>query len=145
MEKEKYWFVAVVTPNTEKSCRERLGKLIEVESYVPIQRELHEWPSTGRRVWVDKVLCPCYLFIRSTDKERYEIACKAKFILHFMMDRARKDANGRNDFARIPNSQMESFMLMVGDGDRKVTIEPASLRVGDKVRIKTGRLAGLEG
>lgn len=163
-QQQSHWFVAVVTPNTEKSCQKQLDALIEVLkkdrndqmddedkeantiiSYVPVQRELHEWPSTGKRVWVDKVICPCYLFIRCTDKERYNIACQAKFILHFMMDRARKNANGRNDFARIPADQMKDFMLMVGDGERMVSIEPANLRVGDRVRIKSGRLAGLEG
>ena len=70
-----HWFIAVVTSNTEKSCRDKLDKFFtilnkekkyddsededkRVISYVPIQRELHEWPSTGKRVWVDKVLCP---------------------------------------------------------------------------------------
>lgn len=54
-----HWFIAVVTPNTEKSCRDKLDKLFEtlnkekkydeskdedqkIISYVPIQRELHQ-------------------------------------------------------------------------------------------------------
>ena len=162
MEKQIHWFIAVVTPNTEKSCRDKLDKLCEilnkekkydesededkkVISYVPIQRELHEWPSTGKRVWVDKVLCPCYVFIRCSDEDRYEIACKAKFILHFLMDRARKDKNGRSDFARIPSDQMDTFRRMVGDAEHPVSIDPAKLHLGSKVRVKSGRLAGMEG
>lgn len=165
MNQKKYWFVAVVTPNTEKSCQKKLDAFIndlnktkkttegadmECEnnmtmSYVPTRRELHEWPSRGKRVWVDRVICPSYLFIRSTDRERYQMACQAKFILHFLMDRATKDENGRSDFARIPAYQMEQFMLMVSETNNNVSIEPASLQVGDKVRIKVGRLKGLEG
>ena len=157
-----HWFIAVVTPNTEKSCRDKLDKLFEtlnkekkydeskdedrkIISYVPIQRELHEWPSNGKRVWVDKILCPCYVFIRCSDRDRYDIACKAKFILHFLMDRARKTKDGRNDFARIPNSQMETFRRMVGDAENPVSIDQFNLHQGSKVRVKSGRFAGMEG
>lgn len=162
MTKENNWFIAVVTPNTEKSCCDKLNQLIavlnkekrydededenkRVVSYVPIQRELHEWPSTGKRVWVDKVLCPCYVFIHCSDEDRYYIASHAKFILHFLMDRARKDQNGKSDFARIPNSQMDTFRRMVGDAECPVTIDPSKLHLGSRVRVKTGRLAGMEG
>ena len=157
-----HWFIAVVTPNTEKSCRDKLNKLFEVLnkerkygesededkrliSYVPIQRELHEWKSTGKRVWVDRILCPCYIFIRCSEKDRYNIACRAKFILHFLMDRARKTKEGRNDFARIPDSQMDTFRRMVGDAESPVSIDPSKLHLGSKVRVKSGRFAGMEG
>ena len=157
-----HWFIAVVTPNTEKSCRDKLNKLFEVLnkerkydksddednrliSYVPIQRELHEWKSTGKRVMVDRILCPCYIFIRCSEKDRYIIACRAKFILHFLMDRARKTKEGRNDFARIPNSQMDAFRRMVGDAESPVSIDPSKLHLGSKVRVKSGRFAGMEG
>ena len=161
-EREDYWFIAVVTPNTEKASREKLDKLIDdlnkekkynesiderkrVVSYVPIQREMHEWPSNGRRVIVDRVICPCYIFIRCSDVDRYLIACRAKFIHHFLMDRARIVKDGRNDFARIPHDQMEAFQRMVGDGETHVTIDPTKLHLGTKVRVKSGRLAGMEG
>ena len=161
-EREDYWFIAVVTPNTEKASREKLDKFIEdlnkekkyneskderkrVVSYVPIQREMHEWPSNGRRVIVDRVICPCYIFIRCSDADRYLIACRAKFIHHFLMDRARIVKDGRNDFARIPHDQMEAFQRMVGDGETHVTIDPTKLHLGTKVRVKSGRLAGMEG
>ena len=158
-EREDYWFIAVVTPNTEKASREKLDKLIDdlnkekkyneskderkrVVSYVPIQREM---PSNGRRVIVDRVICPCYIFIRCSDADRYLIACRAKFIHHFLMDRARIVKDGRNDFARIPHDQMEAFQRMVGDGETHVTIDPTKLHLGTKVRVKSGRLAGMEG
>lgn len=150
MDNNADWFIAVVTPNTEKSCQKKLQLLlakdasVQYESYVPIQQELHEWPSTGKRVWVDRVLCPCYLFIRCTDTVRYRIACQANFILHFLTDRARTTASGRNDFARIPHAQMLDFKRLVGDAETPVTIDPALLHAGSKVRVKTGRFAGME-
>lgn len=145
------WFIAVVTPNTEITCRDRLTEQfkdcddIEFESYVPLQRELHEWPSTGKRHWVDRRICPCYLFIRCSRQVRYKISCEAKFILHFIMDRSRRNSFGKADFAEIPHSQMLDFQRMVGDAETPVSIDTSRLTVGCKVRVKSGRLAGMEG
>lgn len=122
-----------------------MDKDIDFEAYVPIQRELHEWPSTGKRHWVDRRICPCYLFIHCTNAVRYKIACQAKFILHFVMDRSRRDKYGNADFAMIPHSQMLDFQRMVGDAETPVTIDTSRLQVGSKVRVKSGRLAGMEG
>jgi len=148
---ENSWFIAVVTPNTETACRDKLQKMfrkdedIEFETYIPIQRELHERPSTGKRHWVDRRICPCYLFIRCSRESRYTIACKADFILHFMMDRSRCNKYGKADFAMISHSEMLEFQRMVGDAETPVTIDTSRLKVGSKVRVKSGRLAGIEG
>ena len=158
MENNYSWFVAVVTPNTEVKSKEKLEKLVailsknkiigsdeEVSSYVPTQKVFRVQPSTGRRVRVTEVLTPCYLFIWCTESTRYRLACEAKFILHFLMNRASKTKSGKNDFARIPTFQMESFKRMVEEAEKAVIIDPNRIRLGDRVRIKTGRLAGLEG
>ena len=62
-----------------------------------------------------------------------------------MMDRARKDKNCKSDFARIPLDQMDTFRRMVGDAEHAVSIDPSKLHLGSKVRVKSGRLAGIEG
>ena len=152
-----YWFVAVVTPNTEKKAVERMDDLVQcwvkekivnkaedVTSYVPIQKEMRYRPGTRKRVEVEKVLTSCYIFIRCSNAIRYKIASEAKFILHFMMNSASQSKSGKRDFARIPNVQMENFMRMVGDAENEVTIDTTRIHLGDRVRIKTGRLAGLE-
>ena len=82
-----YWFVAVVTPNTEKKAVERIDDLIKywkdkeivdkketVTSYVPIQKEMRYRPGTRKRVEVEKVLTSCYIFIRCSKAIRYKIA-----------------------------------------------------------------------
>ena len=151
MDPELDWFIAVVNPNTERACETKLRTLFrdnpeaEFVTYVPVQRELREQPSTGRRVWIDKVLCRGYLFIQSTPRVRYQIACRAKFIHFFMMDRARMTPEGRNDFARIPPHQMLNFQRMVGDAETPITIDPSLLHAGSKVRVKSGRFEGVEG
>ena len=128
---KQYWFVAIVTPNTEKKAVERMDDLVQywkkqeildetetVTAYVPIQKKVRYRPGTRKRVEVEEVLTSCYIFIRCSKAIRYKIASEAKFILHFLMNSATKTESGSRDFARIPD--------------------------GDRVRIKTGKLAGLE-
>ena len=154
---KQYWFVAIVTPNTEKKAVERMDDLITywkeneivnqaetVTAYVPIQKKVRYRPGTRKRVEVEEVLTSCYIFIRCSKAIRYKIASEAKFILHFLMNSASKTESGSRDFARIPDEQMENFMRMVGDAENEVTIDPTRIHVGDRVRIKTGKLAGLE-
>ena len=154
---KQYWFVAIVTPNTEKKVIERMDDLVQywkkqeildetetVTAYVPIQKKVRYRPGTRKRVEVEEVLTSCYIFIRCSKAIRYKIASEAKFILHFLMNSATKTESGSRDFARIPDEQMENFMRMVGDAENEVTIDPTRIHVGDRVRIKTGKLAGLE-
>ena len=154
---KQYWFVAIVTPNTEKKAVERMDDLVQywkkqeildetetVTAYVPIQKKVRYRPGTRKRVEVEEVLTSCYIFIRCSKAIRYKIASEAKFILHFLMNSATKTESGSRDFARIPDEQMENFMRMVGDAENEVTIAPTRIHVGDRVRIKTGKLAGLE-
>ena len=61
------------------------------------------------------------------------------------MDRARKSKDGKNDFSRIPDSQMDTFRKMMGDAENAVTIDPSKLHLGSKVRVKSGRFVGMEG
>ena len=154
---KQYWFVAIVTPNTEKKAVERMDDLVQywkkqeildetetVTAYVPIQKKVRYRPGTRKRVEVEEVLTSCYIFIRCSKAIRYKIASEAKFILHFLMNSATKTESGSRDFARIPDERMENFMRMVGDAENEVTIDPTRIHVGDRVRIKTGKLAGLE-
>lgn len=145
------WYIAIVTPNTEKAHEQKLAdwakrKSSMVETYVPSQRELHEWPSISKRKWIDRVICPGFLFIRTTEKIRYAIKAECPYILHFLKDRARKGKEQAvAPFAIVPDNQMEAFRRMVGDAAQTITIDASRLHVGSRVRIKSGSLKGLEG
>ena len=106
---------------------------------------IRDRPSTGRRKWVDRIICPCFLFVRCTESVRYAIKAENLFILHFLKDRAtRKDGDLVTPFAVVSPEQMNDFRQMVGDADTPVMLD-ASLPIGSKVRIKTGRLQGFTG
>lgn len=142
------WFIAIVTPNTEKKSAERLGALYEelASTYIHIQEETHYWASVRKNKKVERVVCPCYLFVRCTERTRKAIKSdkRCTFILHFMKDRGRKDENGIAQFAVIPDRQMEAFRKMV-EGEREVRIENRKLTAGTRVRVSQGNLSGLEG
>ena len=150
-----HWYIAVVTHNTEKACARRLAEWqtcrqhfspVELQTYVPVQRELHVWPSNGKKRWIDRIICPSFLFVRCTEAVRYAIKAENPFILHFLKDRAtRRDGSPVIPFAVISDAQMTAFRQMVGDAESPVTIDARRLKVGSPVRIKTGRLAGLTG
>ena len=66
---KQYWFVAIVTPNTEKKAVDRMDDLVQywkkqeildetetVTAYVPIQKKVRYRPGTRKRVEVEEVL-----------------------------------------------------------------------------------------
>lgn len=152
---QKHWFIAVVTPNTERSCASKLKDLFtnredenpEVEAYVPVQREVHYWESIKRKKAVDRVLCPCYVFVRCTEAQRKAIKSdkRAQFLLYFLKDRALGNDHQRDtEFAVIPDHQMTVFRKMV-EGEKEVTIDTTRLVRGAKVRVVSTLLRGEEG
>ena len=149
------WYIAVVTPNTEKSCEKKLHKWASLphpqgpcrlETYVPQQRSLHEQPESGRKRWVTRVVCPCFLFVRCTERVRYAIKAQNPFVLHFLKDRAtRKDGALVTPFAVIPDPQMQLFRQLVSEADTPVTLDSSGLQIGSRVLITRGKLQGMTG
>lgn len=153
-EKEpRRWFVAMVMHNTEKACAQKVKPLLtdltpeaeRVETYVPTQREKHLWRN-GRKKMVDRVVCPSYLFIRCTESTRYLLSKYAPFVKGFIKDHARIEDNSRiTPFAYITDQQMDDFRSMVEQSEMPVTIDPSSIKRGDKVKVGAGPLKGLQG
>lgn len=152
-EEPKRWYIAVVMHNTEMACCKRLEETytlinhsdLDFETYVPSQKELRVWRN-GRRKKIDRILIPTYIFIRCTETVRKTIKQENSFIRSFLKNPAgRPDEFGIRPFAFIPDHQMLSLKRMVGDAETPVTIDPSRLRVGVKVRVKGGKLIGLEG
>lgn len=54
-------------------------------------------------------------------------------------------APGEHKPAAIPDEQIEQFKFMLGNSDSEITIEPLSIRKGDRIRVRRGALQGLTG
>jgi transcription antitermination factor NusG len=140
---ERKWVIAIVTNNTEKKCGEKLIKM-GYEAYVPTQQEIHRW-SNGKTKAIDRVVLPSLVFIRVNESERKEIVTLS-FIHKFMTNRAGVvDCYNRHAIATIPDKQIDTLKFMLYNSDTPVTIEPGSLKSGDRVRVIRGKLSGLEG
>ncbi len=140
---EKKWFVAVVNNRSEKKSAEALGRL-GVENYVPVQRLARLWKN-GRRGVVDHVAIPAVVFVRCDERRRKELAA-LPFIFRFMTDRARPlTPFGARPPAVVRDYEIWQLRFMLGQSDIPVTISERAYRRGDRVRVRRGSLAGLEG
>lgn len=137
MEKElpSYWFAIRVKLFHELKTRDLLEKM-GIKCFVPVHSEVRVWHD--RRVIKDRVLTPQLIFIYATEKERIE-TLKLSAVRYCMC------VPGKSVPARIPNAQMEAFMFFVTNANQQVAFTEEPLKEGDRVRIISGALIGLEG
>ena len=131
----KHWFVALVQMNCEKTANKKL-QLLNFETFLPIQIEMHQW--SDRRKKVERVVIPMMIFVKLTTKELEKVR-NLSFIYRFLT------ASGEHKPAIIPDEQIEQFKFMLGNADSEITMEPLTIRKGDKVRVRRGSLRGLVG
>lgn len=137
------WYVAIVNHHSEKLSAERLGKL-EVETYVPIQKEIRIWRN-GRKSKVDRIVIPSVVFVRCTEARRKEIV-ELPFIFRFMTNRAGalKDSTLK-PIATVSDKEIDRLKFMLGQSDIPVNLSTRPYVKGDRVRVTRGGLMGLEG
>jgi len=137
------WFVAIVNNRSEKATAGILTKM-GIENYVPTQVVFRVWKN-GKKAKVDKVVIPAIIFIHCTEAKRREVV-KLPFIFRFMTDKARGSAGSScKPIAEISDIEINRLKFMLGQSDVPVTITERPYKVGDKVRVIRGSLAGLEG
>lgn len=131
----KYWFIARVSPNTEKSTRSKLQSL-GYEAFVASQQELRFWKNGSRhkRKMVEKVVITQYLFLHLSKKERDSVV-RYSFIREFMRNKA---AQERTDFAILSDKEMDTLMAMFGQSDHPVQFDTSDYTLGDEVQLHLG-------
>lgn len=140
---ERKWFIAVVGNNTEKSSNKKLEEL-GYETYLPIQEYTSVWKD-GRKKKRERVVIPHIIFTKLTEKERLTVV-NLPFINYFMVNKATKvNEFNRHSPAIVPDEQIRKLRFMLGQNDSEVLFDPTKAKLGDKVRIIRGSLAGLEG
>ncbi len=140
---KRFWFVAVVNHNSEKSVQERLARM-GIESYVAKQEVLRIWKN-GRKSKVDKVVIPSRVFVKCTEKERRKIVA-LPFINRFMTDKASASVSGTTKpMAVIPQHEIDTLRFMLGQSDIPISFEEVPLNVSDKVMVVRGSLKGIQG
>jgi transcription antitermination factor NusG len=128
---ERRWFATFTLPQNEKSVLKQLD-MRNVESFLPTYDTIRIWRNRQRKK-VTLPLFPTYLFVRISRAERGQVL-RCPGVLQIV----------GNTKEPIPVADAEVEFLRSSVCRRKV--EPyRELVVGERVRIKSGVMQGLEG
>jgi transcription antitermination factor NusG len=128
---DRQWFAVFTVPQNEKSVARHL-QMREIESFLPVYETIRVWKNR-QRVKVILPLFPSYLFVHIDCRERTRVL-QSSGVLRIV-------GNSRGPLP-LPESEIE-FLRSGCCGQR---IEPYNeLVVGQKVRIKSGAMQGVQG
>lgn len=126
-----HWFALYTRHQHEKVIAGVLEKK-GFEIFLPLYTTLRRWKDRSKRLSLP--LFPCYVFLRGDLSKRLDIVTIPG--VHSIVS-----AGGRP--APIPEAEIDPIRRMI---ESKIGVEPHPfLREGDRVRITSGPLAGLEG
>lgn len=127
----RHWFAVFTVPQNEKTVARHLGQH-EIEAFVPTYETVRVWKNRQRAHLV-LPLFPCYLFVRISHRERGKVLGSPGVL---------RIVGSRREPVPIPDETIEFLRSEINAGK----FEPyRELVVGERVRIKTGSLQGLEG
>lgn len=128
---DKHWYAVFTVPQNEKSAARHLS-LRDVESFLPTYQSIRVWKNR-QRVQLDLPLFPSYLFVCIGGRERGKVLGTPGVL--------RIVGNSREPLP-VPDSIIEFLRSGLASGK----IEPyRELVVGQKVRIRSGAMSGLQG
>ncbi|MGH9563969.1 MAG: transcription termination/antitermination protein NusG [Terracidiphilus sp.] len=125
------WFAAYTASHHEKQVLNQLT-LRNVESYLPVYKASRQWQKRAS-VTLDLPLFPNYVFVRISRNQRAAVlGTPGVFSI----------VGSASNAWELPEREIEA--LRNGLHERKVEPHPY-LVIGERARVKTGMLAGLEG
>jgi transcription antitermination factor NusG len=128
---QRRWFAVYTTCRHEKRVAQHLEQR-QIEHFLPLYRTQHTWKD-GSRVMVDLPLFPGYVFVKVDCTNRVGVLAVPGVVS--MIGSALRPA-------ALPDFEVERLRA----GLNPLRVEPHHLlTVGQRVRIKTGSLAGVEG
>lgn len=134
------WYVLRVTYQRELVARRLLDDL-GVRSFVPTEKVRRK--KRGGGYYLREVAkLHNYIFIYSTPEELQQIKTNTIPYLRYMMG---KDEQGNPAKQFVPEKQMEDFMAICASEGARMLDDMMGLQEGDRVRILTGPLQGVEG
>ncbi len=128
---ERRWFAVFTVPQNEKSVVRHLG-MREIESFLPAYETVHVWKNR-QRIKTILPLFPTYLFVHIHARERVRVL-ESPGVLHII-------GNGRESIP-VADADIENLRASVAAR----LVEPwRDLVIGEKVRVKSGILQGVQG
>ncbi|HTY84364.1 MAG TPA: UpxY family transcription antiterminator [Silvibacterium sp.] len=127
------WYAVQTRARHEKSVAHRLQER-GVHTFLPLMTEVHRW--TDRKKVVEVPLFNCYLFARipPTNADRLRV---------LQLDGVLNLVGKRGEGTPVPEAQIESVRILMEE--RTPWGEHPFLKIGQRVRIRSGALDGMEG
>jgi transcription antitermination factor NusG len=125
------WYAAYTTPRHEKHVAELLAER-EIETFLPLYRTVRQWKKSSP-ILLELPLFPCYLFVRVARSARGSVL-NLPGVLSIV--------GSPKEPWPLPHFEIEALRF----GAQMGKIEPHPyLKVGERVRITAGSMAGVEG
>jgi transcription antitermination factor NusG len=127
------WYAVQTRARHEKIIAHRLQEQ-GISTFLPLVREVHRW--SDRKKTVELPLFSCYLFTRlaATNEDRLRVL-RAEGVFQIV--------GRRGEGTPLPDEQIDAIRTLINE-HLPVCSHPF-LRIGQRVRIRTGSLAGVEG
>jgi transcription antitermination factor NusG len=127
----RQWFAAYTTPRHEKHVSEMLAER-EIETFLPLYRSARQWKKSSPVV-LELPLFPTYVFVRIARQARGTV---------LGMPGVLSIVGSSKEPWPLPDFEIEALRR----GMRSHKVEPHPyLKVGERVRVKDGVMAGVEG
>lgn len=133
------WYIAECKPTRERTVRaalERVGYEVFVASFA--EERVYGSRNRYRR---ERVVIPGKVFVRAREEELMPILLNHASIYRFMLNRASRVRS----YAMVEEGEMRQLQYVLGHAENPVVMAGEGLRVGERVRVMRGALAGLEG
>ena len=128
---EARWYAAYTSANHEKRVAIQL-KERAVEHFLPLYESVRRWKDRRKRLQLP--LFPGYVFVRFALRDRLQV---------LQVPGVAKLVGFHGTPAELPQEEMEALRASLAGG---VRAEPYPyLKIGRRVRVRVGLLAGLEG
>ena len=128
---ERRWFAVFTVPQNEKSVVRHLG-IREIESFLPAYETVRVWKNR-QRVKTTLPLFPTYLFVHINVRERVRVL-ESPGVLQIV-------GNGRESVP-VADADIETLRASV---TARLAEPYCDLVIGEKVRVKSGILQGVQG
>jgi transcription antitermination factor NusG len=125
------WFATYTTPRHEKHVAELLAER-RIETFLPLYRAVRQWKKSSP-ITLELPLFPCYLFVRIIRSARGTVLGLPGVL---------SIVGSPKEPWPLPHFEIDALRL----GAQMGKVEPHPyLKVGERVRIKAGSMAGVEG
>lgn len=130
------WYVARTRRGQELAICNKLEGY-GIRHFVPVTATLKI--RNGRKVKTTVPLIPNMVFLRTAKSTACALANGRGLQVYYIVDRS------TNRMLEVPDKQMDDFIRVVNDEPDSVEVTGFQPRLGQKVRIVNGSLAGVEG